>query len=91
MEGTNRGPQAILNASSQMELYDEELDCCPIEAGVYTYPVLDYNGLDHATALKITGEAVHQALINHQIPLTLGGEHLLSAPAIAAVHQHYPD
>jgi agmatinase len=91
MEGTRRGPQAILNASSQMELYDEELDCCPIEAGVYTYPVLDYTGLDHAAALKITGEAVQQALINHQIPLTLGGEHSLSAPAIAAVHQHYPD
>src|SRR5262250_3033578 len=52
MTGTQRGPQAILNASSQMELYDEELDCCPIEIGVYTRPLLNYSGLDHAAALK---------------------------------------
>ena len=58
MKGTEHGPQAILNASSQMELYDEELDCNPIEVGVYTYPLLDYHGMDHASALKATGDAV---------------------------------
>lgn len=91
MEGTRMGPQAILNASSQMELYDEELDCCPIEAGVYTYPVLDYRGMSHEQALQATGDAVQQALAQGQIPLTLGGEHSLSAPVIAAVHKQYPD
>jgi len=91
MEGTERGPQAILDASSQMELYDEELDCCPIEIGVYTRPSLDYNGMDHATALKATGDAVREVLRRGQLPLTLGGEHSLSAPIIAAVHERYPD
>lgn len=91
MKGTHYGPQAILDASSQMELYDEELDCCPIEMGVYTYPLLDYEGLDHADALQVTGDAIRHALQQGQLPLTLGGEHSLSAPAIAAVHEHYPD
>ena len=91
MKGTSDGPQAILNASSQMELYDEELDCCPIETGIYTRPPLQYHGLDHATALKITGEAVHEVLRRGQLPLTLGGEHSLSAPVIAAVRDYYPD
>ncbi len=91
MKGTEYGPQAILNASSQMELYDEELDCSPIEAGIYTYPLLDYHGLDHAAALALTGNTVRDALARKQIPLTLGGEHSLSAPVIAAVHEHYPD
>jgi agmatinase len=91
LKGTQYGPQAILDASSQMELYDEELDCCPIEMGIYTYPILRYQGLDHATALQITGDAVRQALQQGQIPLTLGGEHSLSAPAIAAVHERYPE
>src|SRR5204863_7427391 len=80
MKGTKHGPQAILDASSQMELYDEELDCCPIEVGVYTYPALDYHGMDHASALKTTGDAVRTALNRGQLPLTLGGEHSLSAP-----------
>ncbi|GCE11885.1 agmatinase [Tengunoibacter tsumagoiensis] len=91
MEGTRHGPQAILNASSQMELYDEELDCCPIEVGVYTHPVLNYQGMDHAAALHHTGEAVREVLERHQIPLTLGGEHSLSAPIIAEVYKKYPD
>jgi agmatinase len=91
MKGTEHGPQAILNASSQMELYDEELDCCPIEIGVYTRPVLDYSGMDHAAALKATGDAVREVLKRGQVPLTLGGEHSLSAPVIAAVHEQYSD
>lgn len=91
MKGTEHGPQAILDASSQMELYDEELDCCPIEIGVYTRPVLDYSGMDHAEALKATGQAVRETLEKGQLPLILGGEHSLSAPCIAAVHEKYPD
>ena len=91
MQGTQRGPQAILNASSQMELYDEELDCCPIEIGVYTRPLLNYSGMDHAAALKATGEAVREVLKRDQFPFTIGGEHSLSAPPIAVVHEYFPD
>jgi agmatinase len=91
MKGTAHGPQAILNASSQMEFYDEELDRCPIDLGVYTRPMLDYRGMDHATALQTTGDAVREVLRRGQVPLTLGGEHSLSAPVIAAVHERYPD
>ena len=91
MKGTEHGPQAILDASSQMELYDEELDCCPIEIGVYTRPALDYSGMDHAAALKATGEAVREVLQRGQLPLILGGEHSLSAPPIGVVREFYPD
>jgi agmatinase len=91
IKGTEYGPQAILNASSQMELYDEELDCCPIEIGIYTRPSLDYHGMDHATALKTTGDAVREVLELGQLPFILGGEHSLSAPPIAVVHEYFPD
>ncbi len=91
MKGTEHGPQAILNASRQMELYDEELDYCPIETGIYTRPLLNYSGMNHAAALRKTGEAVREVLQRGQLPFTLGGEHSLSAPVIAAVHEQYPD
>jgi agmatinase len=91
LRGTRHGPQAILNASSQIELYDEELGCCPIEVGVYTRPALDYHGMDHATALKVTGEAVREVLERGQLPLTIGGEHSLSAPPIAVARDYFPD
>src|SRR5260370_32986961 len=86
MRGTQHGPQAILNASSQIELYDEELDCSPIEVGVYTRPALDYRGGDHATALRITGDAVREVLLRKQIPMTLEGDSSLSGRRIHAVH-----
>ncbi|MDQ2903584.1 MAG: agmatinase [Ktedonobacteraceae bacterium] len=91
MEGTQHGPQAILNASSQMELYDEELATCPIEVGVWTRPPLDYSGMDHATALKVTGEATREVLQRGRLPFIIGGEHSLSAPPIAAVRDYFPD
>src|SRR2546428_2789983 len=90
MKGTAHGPQAILDASSQMELYDEELNCCPIEIGVYLRPALDYTGMDHATALQATGDAVREVLEHGQLPFTIGGEHSLSALPIAAVREHFP-
>ncbi len=91
MQGTRHGPQAILDASSQVELYDEELDWCPIEVGVYTRPALDYSGLDHAAALNITGKAVRETLERGQLPLVLGGEHSLSALPIAEARDYFPD
>ncbi len=91
IKGTEHGPQAILDASSQMELYDEELNWCPIEVGVHTRPALDYRGMDHATALKATGDAVREVLVRGQLPFTLGGEHSLSAPPIAAAYEFFPD
>ncbi len=91
MKGTERGPQAILDASSQMELYDEELDWCPIEIGVHTRPALDYRSMDHAAALQATGHATREVLQRGQLPLILGGEHSLSAPPIAAAREFFPD
>jgi agmatinase len=91
MRGTAHGPQAILDASSQMELYDEELCCCPIEVGVYTRPALDYTGQDHASALELTGQAVREVLARGQLLFTLGGEHSLSAPPIAITREYFPD
>jgi agmatinase len=91
MKGTAYGPQAILDASSQMELYDEELDWCPIEIGVHTRPALDYRSMDHAAALQATGEAARDVLQRGQLPLILGGEHSLSAPPIAAAREFFPD
>jgi agmatinase len=91
LRGTRHGPQAILNASSQMELYDEELDCCPIELGISTRPPLDYRGLEHASALKVTGEAVREVLERGQWPLLIGGEHSLSIGSIATVREYFSD
>src|SRR6266566_6921970 len=65
--------------------------CDPTTARVITSPALDYRGMDHATALKATGDAVREVLVRGQLPFTLGGEHSLSAPPIAAAYEFFPD
>src|SRR5260370_41297932 len=90
MTSTKHGPQAILDAYRQMELYDEELDWCPIEVGVYTRPALDYTGMNHEAALNATAEAAREVLARGQLPLILGGEHSLSAPPIAPIPDQFP-
>ncbi|GAH44844.1 unnamed protein product, partial [marine sediment metagenome] len=35
-KGTKKGPRAIIDASRNMELYDEETDCEPYKVGIHT-------------------------------------------------------
>ncbi len=46
-KGTGMGPDAILDASTQVELYDEQTGCEPYQIGVATLPHLDLSGIDH--------------------------------------------
>src|SRR2546430_17298814 len=71
MQGTQRGPQSILNASSQMELYDEELVFFPIEMGVYTSSPFSYSRMVHSAHLKATGETLLQGRKFGTLLLTL--------------------
>ena len=42
-------------------------------------------------SLELIGEAVGRVVADGKIPFCLGGEHLISAPIIRAVHRRYPD
>ncbi|SRR5579883_10155 len=86
-QGTARGPEAIIAASTQMELYDEVLDWIPMSRGIATWPTLSYDGLSHAAALEETQRAVELVLARNTLPLTLGGEHSLTPACLRAVQQ----
>lgn len=89
--GTARGPQAIIDASHQVELFDEELwrEPCrdfdlatlapfPLESGVQ--PALDQV------------EAIVAGILNEEcFPLIFGGEHSLTAGAIRPFLERYDD
>jgi agmatinase len=83
--GTASGPAAILAASAQMELFDEETGTIPAERGIGTLAALDFAGRTHAEALALIQEAVATVVEHRQLPVTLGGEHSLTAPCVAAI------
>ena len=89
--GTGRGPAAILAASHQLELYDDEL---------MREPYLDYGiaalrqpaiAQPAAAALAQLAEQVGGVLDAGRFPLVLGGEHALTAGAIRPFAARYPD
>ena len=86
--GTKLGPQAILEASRYIELYDQELDAEPgPEIGVATLPALHLSSAGPEAAvgeLRAACDAVYAAA-GERLTILLGGEHsITSAPVLAA-------
>ena len=89
--GARFGPAAIRDASNGIETYspiqDHDLESLSYaDAGDLELPM----GSVEAT-LSIIKEAVEDALASEAVPFVLGGEHLVSLPAIEAVYEKYPD
>jgi len=84
--GTASGPSAIIEASRYIELYDQELDAEPYEAGVATLPALELTGAGPQQALAELREAYERLLAAApgKLVIMLGGEHsITSAPVLA--------
>lgn len=89
--GTANGPAAILAASNQLELFDEELWCEPYkDYGIATIrePVIEQ---PIENALKQLSRIVEAVLEGGKFPLVLGGEHSLTPGAINPFAASYKD
>ncbi len=82
--GTAAGPAAILEASNQLELFDGH--DVPAEGGIYTLSPIDCSGPREEVFTRITA-ACAEAVGAGAVPVVLGGEHSLSAPAVRGVQQ----
>ena len=82
MRGTARGPRAILEASAQIELYDDELDSEPYEVSTYTLPSLKLPDGDPKQAHSALRRAVAGLIGSGKFLILLGGEHSISAEPI---------
>ena len=78
-KGTCGGPDAILRASQQLELYDGF--SIPAEKGIYTWPALDCEGPPDMVLSRL-GRLVGEIYNKGKIPVTLGGEHTITAGAV---------
>lgn len=89
--GTREGPQAIRAMSRSLEDYSIELG-----RELQSVPVYDAGDLVLPTGDLVTGltrieNAVDTVLGDGKMPLLLGGEHLLTLPAVKAAVRRYPD
>lgn len=89
--GTSRGPSAILAASQQLELFDEELwREAYLDYGVAAIAEPAIAGTVPAALDQIEG-IVAQVLDAGRFPFVLGGEHSLTAGAIRPFAKRHPD
>jgi agmatinase len=88
--GTREGPQAIIDASRNLELYDAELRRAPYTVGIHTLrPVEIING-DAAAMVDRVERVTHHLIAAGKWVLTLGGDHLVAIGAIRAHARRYP-
>jgi agmatinase len=89
--GTSKGPQAIIEASHQVELFDDEFWREVVhEYGVATLQA-EPIATDIPAALDQLERLIEILLTENRFPLVLGGEHSLSAGAIRPYAARYPD
>ena len=81
VEGTRHGPAALIEASSQVELYDEVHGDEPCRAGIHTLPPLDCRGTPGDVVDRIRAE-VSSHLGRDRFVLSLGGEHTLTVGCV---------
>ena len=87
--GTKNGPKEIIKASHQVELYDEELNCEPFKIiGVKTIKPFKINK-NINKALKQISFLNQKSIEKNLFPLTLGGEHSITAGCIEPFVKSY--
>lgn len=91
--GSDRGPGAIIEASHQVELYDEALRCEPYRewGGIATLRPLDLAGKVDQQAVDAIESFVRPHVRKGRFLITLTGEHTGALGAIRAHAKQYPD
>ena len=88
--GSRRGPAAIIEASTNMELYDEELKKETYLAGIHTISALAIDARGPKNMINILRKKIVKIVASNKIPVILGGEHSISLGAVQAVKDKYP-
>jgi agmatinase len=89
--GTRRGPAAIIDASSYMELYDEELHQETYLCGIHTDEPIEVDSRGPKEMTSRIREHISKILSKDKIPVVLGGEHSVSIGVVQAMEKKYPD
>ena len=88
--GSRRGPIAIIEASTNMELYDEELKKETYLAGIHTTPPVAVDARGPKNMVNIVRKKISKIVAANKIPVMLGGEHSITFGAVQALKEKYP-
>ncbi|MBN3034115.1 MAG: agmatinase [Bacteroidales bacterium] len=90
IKGSGNGPEALMEASANMELYDIETDTEIYTLGIHTSDPVDPAGTPEEVVDRIYKHAAEFLRMNKFL-VTVGGNHTVSIGAIRAHRDHYGD
>jgi len=91
-KGADKGPQALIDTSPQMELYDREFDCETYEKyGIFTLPSLKVSNLSSEKMLSMLEKKYSELLKDNKFVGMLGGEHSITPGVMPALKKKYPN
>jgi len=90
MKGANHGPQALLEASAFLELYDIATDSEVYRQGIHTMPPVECNGSPEDMIDEVRKQA-EQLFHDNKIVVGLGGEHSVTVGLVQAALEKYSD
>ena len=88
--GAREGPQAIIDASQELELYDIDLGCEVCQVGIHTLTevIPAMGGPEHM--VQRVEEVVGELLDKGKKLAMLGGDHSITVGAVQAARRRYP-
>ena len=90
VSGTRNGPREILEASSHMELWDEEVGADVHGVGIFTLPAMELPFGEMAPLMdEIRARGRQRSSARDKFLVTLGGEHSITPPLVAAAAARY--
>lgn len=88
-KGADAGPEALLRATENMELYDIETQSEVYREGVFVSETIQEDSSPEAMTAAVKS-ATQQVLDAGKIPVVIGGEHSVSIGAIQACADRHP-
>lgn len=88
MKGADKGPDAIMEASVNLEFYDIETDSEAHRHGIYTDVPVTVKSSPEAL-ISAVHDRVLSLLSDKKFPVIVGGNHTISIGSIKAFAQHY--
>jgi agmatinase len=89
VHGTRHGPRELLAASSQVELWDEEVGVDVHGRGLFTLPEMDLSACTLDEAIATMQRTCASVFALDKFLVVLGGEHSITSAVVAAAAARY--
>ncbi len=88
--GTGEAPAAVIEASAQLEFYDETLKFEPFKVGIATLTPPDLSGMSPERMFDTIYDISRRVLADGKFLVVVGGDHSISSGYCQALFERYP-